>query len=369
MLSTQKKDKSIKDSSKEEKLEDKPKQQNIINIMNIDTLTNQNLLIEHNIKTHTFIIKNKTTLIGTFTAEQIFKYINADIDNFLLDITLGTSIDTITRYVCNMIDSNIVLISHTDSPITGNIDILVKLYKDLYDFEQTKMPIELEKLNENIREQVRFNNREFIYTVLLQIIRLFSAYTTSNININQQIKDLIMKYTIGAVYKMSIMVKDDVDYNLSYIKNLTHNMQNLNKIRDNMQEQINDLKKTMEIENTKIDSIILNMNSPQKQEYQDYQSKDLQECSDFSTNIAFAHAHKQIGGKNIANNLSSNLSSDSSSLYSETSLVSSNTITVTNNNKNNQTPTNPTPSLSSISNSRKISKAISSSLLGANSFN
>ena len=100
--------------------------------------------------------------------------------------------------------------------------------------------------------------------ILLQIIKLFSAYTTSNLQISQNVKDLIMKYTIGAVYKLSVMVKDDIDYNLSHIKDLTEDMSNLNKVRNNMNLQIDAISKAIEIENSKIDNIIMNMTNPTK---------------------------------------------------------------------------------------------------------
>jgi len=221
----------------------------INNIIVADTMGGNNLLVEHIKETHTFTIKNQNTTIGSFTSGQVFKYINPDIDNFLLDVTLGTSIDIITKYLCKLEDGEIILIPHTESPITGNIDILVKLYKDLYDYEQNKLSLEID-----LPEQTRFRNREFIYMILLQIIKLFSAYTTSNLQITQNVKDLIMKYTIGAVYKLSVMVKDDIDYNLSHIKNLTEDMSNLNKVRKNMQSQIDAISNAIQTENTKIDN-------------------------------------------------------------------------------------------------------------------
>jgi hypothetical protein len=274
MLSTQKPSKKEKSVILEkDKTNTQPIQNpsvNVINITNIETLGNNNLLVEHNKDTFTFTIKNRDTVIGTFSCGQIFKYLNQDIDNFLLDVTLGTSLDIIQKYLCKYENDELVLISHTESPITGNIDILVKLYKDLYEYESNKIPLELEKIDINIREEVRFKNREFIYTILLQIIKLFSSYTSSNIVINQQVKDLIMKYTIGAVYKLSVMVKDDIDYNLMYIKSLTSDMEDLNKIRNNMQGQINSFKESLEIENTKIDNIILNLSTSKTEIPKDY---------------------------------------------------------------------------------------------------
>lgn len=323
MLSTQKKSVNkteIKTDNKTDKEIDKKKEQtNLVNIINIETLTKDNLLVEHDKTTKIFTIKNRETIIGTFTAGQIFKYINPDIDNYLLDISLGTSIDVITKYLCKFENDELILISHLDSPITGNIDILTKIYRDLYDYEQTKLPLELEKIDINIREQVRFINREFIYTILLQIIKLFSSYTSSNTNINQQVKDLIIKYTIGAVYKLSTLVKNDIDYNLIQIKNLSDDMSNLNKIRENMQEQINIFKKDLEIENTKIDNIIMNLSSNNKEIPNIHGGNN----SDNSTTIITSSddLNSIINSNNKSNNKSNNNISKgiTSSLLSNTS--------------------------------------------------
>ena len=335
MLSIQKSKLNDEPKISEKKEQQQTQQHNTINIVNVATLDNNNLLVEHNHDTYTFTIKNRDNIIGTFTCGQIFKYLNQDIDNFLLDITLGTSLDIITKYLCKLNDDEIILISHTESPITGNIDILVKLYKDLYEYEQNKITIELEKINEEIREQTRFKNREFIYTILLQIIKLFSSYTSSNVNINQQVKDLIMKYTIGAVYKISVMVKDDVDYNLTYIKNLTVDMENLNKIRNNMQLQINNFKEALEIENSKIDNIIFNMTTTQMK-------------------------YDQIGGnKNTTTSLSTSTTQTTNNIENSDSNISS-VSSVSSENNYSHTPTN-----SSVR-SNNISRAISKSFLSDN---
>jgi len=260
MLSTQK----PKHSSKKEDIKTVDNKEQIeenqqINIVTVQRLTPDKYMVIHDKDSNKFIIKDNEVVKGFFTPAQIFKYLNDNVEGFLLDTDIITSKDVINNYICKQVDDTYELVPHTSSPITGNIDILVKLYKELVNFEQEKLQVEYEKLSSDVASSVRTINRDFIYTVLVQIIKLFSIYTSSQSVTNIQVKDLIMKYTIGAVYKLSVMIKEDLDINTVKIKSLTSDLENLKRIRENMNLQIEDLNKTLEVENTKIDEIILNM--------------------------------------------------------------------------------------------------------------
>ena len=103
---------------------------------------------------------------------QIYKFLNSNIDGYLIDVDLGVSIDIIRKYLINQTDDEFKLISHLESPITGNIDILVKIYQDLINYEKI-LENEYLHLNDVNKEIVIANNKKFIYEILTFIIKLF----------------------------------------------------------------------------------------------------------------------------------------------------------------------------------------------------
>jgi hypothetical protein len=234
--------------------------QQTINVVNINKNDSNSLIIIHDKDSHKFIIKDNDNVLGHFTVGQIFKFINSDIEGYLLDVDLGISVELIKRYLLNVDNLNVSLVSHLNSPITGSIELLVKLYKDIQSFEE-KLNIEYENLSENTKNLVKLKNKNFIYGILIHIIKLFATYTTTNKKLSEETKNMITSYSIGATYKINSMIKDDLDSNLNKIISLNNDLQNLKQIRENMTIQMIKLSKSVVLQNDKIDLLIMNLNS------------------------------------------------------------------------------------------------------------
>jgi hypothetical protein len=234
--------------------------QQTINVVNIAKNDNNSLLVIHDKDAHKFIIKDNDTTLGHFTIGQIFKFINNDIEGYLLDVDLGISVELIKKYLLNIDNDTITIVSHLESPITGNIELLVKLYKDIQSYED-KLNVEYEHLCENTKSLVKIKNKNFVYGILTHIIKLFATYTSTNKKLSDETKTMIMAYSIGAVYKVNSMIKDDLDSNLNKINSLHGDLNNLHKVRENMTQHILKLQNSIESQGEKIDSLIQNLKS------------------------------------------------------------------------------------------------------------
>lgn len=234
--------------------------QQTINVVNINKNDTNSLIVIHDKDSHKFIIKDNDNILGHFTVGQIFKFINSDIEGYLLDVDLGISVELIKLYLLNVDNDNVTLVSHLNSPITGSIELLVKLYKDIQYFEE-KLNIEYENLSENTKNLVKLKNKNFIYSILVHIIKLFATYTSTNKKLSEETKTMITSYSIGATYKLNSMVKEDIDLNLNKIISLNNDLQNLKQIRENMIVQMARLSKSIVSQNEKIDLLIMNLKS------------------------------------------------------------------------------------------------------------
>lgn len=234
--------------------------QQTINVVNINKNDTNSLMVIHDKDSHKFIIKDNDNVLGHFTVGQIFKFINSDIEGYLLDVDLGISVELIKRYLLNVENDTVTLVSHLNSPITGSIELLVKLYKDIQSFEE-KLNIEYENLSENTKNLVKLKNKNFIYGILVHIIKLFATYTSTNKKLPEETKTMISSYSIGATYKINSMIKEDIDSNLNKIISLNNDLQNLKQIRENMMVQMIKLSKSLVSQNDKIDLLIMNLQS------------------------------------------------------------------------------------------------------------
>ena len=130
-----------------------------INVINVNDINPDSILVYHDDEKYkfTFYDLNKN-LIGDFTILQVFKFINIDNDNYLTDVELSISKELIEKYLCNYDETrNINLISHMNSPFTGNIELLTKLYVDIYKLSEY-LNTELTKFQFSDAELIKHNN-------------------------------------------------------------------------------------------------------------------------------------------------------------------------------------------------------------------
>jgi hypothetical protein len=259
-------------SERSEKAEQKSVQKLEVNKTTINVINptaDNSILIDHDQVNKKFILKSNSNVIGYFTAGQIVKYLNQNIEGYLLSVDLNISQNIIEQYLVK----NGVLLTHLESPITGNIDILIKIYKDVQLFiEESKT--ELEKLDEKTIEEVQKTNKKFIYDILSLVIKLFTMFsgTVSQTKITSDLQTSILKYTAGALYRINSLLYDDVETLQEKVKLYKSDIDDLKSIKTKFNEKIQTFEDSIKLQNDKIDKIISNI----KDTKQDLNTDSLQ---------------------------------------------------------------------------------------------
>jgi hypothetical protein len=257
----------------------------VINIQHSDT---ESIIVETNYthKKFMFYDKNKNFL-GGFSIYDFIKYITSNVSfNFLSSADADTARPIIEKYILNikLIENlgdnkyQINMLNYFESPFMGNIEILVKLYAFIYDFEENEMKLELDKMSnhnlnnlnnlnnvnsvniENVHKEVEqvvniFNN--MLYILLNHMLRIISALTNKfSHNDDQKIKDSLLKYSVGIVYRLSKFIKNDVDKKITELDNLKSDILRINLIRSNLLTKVDLVQKSIDKQDAQINLLL-----------------------------------------------------------------------------------------------------------------
>ncbi|CAH6421804.1 Hypothetical protein KVN_LOCUS492 [uncultured virus] len=265
---------------------------------NINSENSENLFIYFNQSEKKFSFYNHSNnYIGSFTLFELLKYISEPFDqkNKFLDIVL-TNNESFqkAKYIINLFIFRkfnylnkikyleLKLHDYQTSAFMGDIELIMRLNKLLYEFESIHLENELQYVDEKNRGNIKQIIKKFIFMLLNYTIQLFSIVSEdikNNLNISSNVKNQIIKYTIGTLYKLSNYVQYELNKNLSKQKNYISLMESSNILKKKLDDKLDIitqlLKETTEnkqqenykiISDPKISSSILEENSKQKSE-------------------------------------------------------------------------------------------------------
>ena len=264
-------------------------QQNIVNNFNIiNPVSQDTIIVEHDKEKHEFTFKNaQSQLIGTFNIYQLFKYINKDIDMFLIDVVIGSTDTIISKYIYDIDNDKTKsydLLSHTDSPFTGNIELLVKLYADIIKIEN-ELYEKIMNLPKDLIEIIKITNNKFIYNLLLRILKI-SNMLLEQPNIDKQKKDVLLRYSIGTVYKLSNMTREELAIKKLQYDSIENDINKIIKIQSSINNKLDLLKNSIDTQNNNINFIVneYSSNKPEKDNLSStVKSKSSEESSEESS--------------------------------------------------------------------------------------
>lgn len=257
-----------------------------IHVNNVVNIIKQNdkdsILVDHSPEQmkFTFYDTNKN-LLGSFTALQLIKFIINKYPTFLQHIEMGIASDIIRKYVCNINnDGKVILVSHFDSPFTGNVEMLVKLYTDITKCD-VHISSELHKFVSKDAKIIQYIIKELHFTLLNHTLKIISSLTEilKDDDSKKNIRDNLLKYSVGIVYKITSLIRDDIHTKTLEYKSLQDDVVRLAKIKITMDEKMKTLYDIVEAQNTKIDDISANINNLH-----------------VSATISNGHDTRQIGG-------------------------------------------------------------------------
>lgn len=184
---------------------------------------------------NTFILCNENeTEIGTFTDEDIIKYITLKIEN---NIQQNIYINIIEKYICTVSYENNKLIdikfkSHKESPFMGDIEMLISLNDRLKKYESHD--------NYLMRNNIRY----FIYkfnVYILHIISLITEQLKNDIS-RKTIRESLIKYSCGLSYRISKYVKSQFDTLNNNIDEIKKQMSEIAEQYSSIQNRLNTVK-------------------------------------------------------------------------------------------------------------------------------
>jgi len=213
--------------------------------IHVSNVNNNTILLEYNDVTNRFLFyDNNKSFLGSFTEKELVKYvISKVVPNFMQNINCSTSVEIIEKFICS-IDPNtleINIVNHLTSPFTGNIEMLIKLYKNIERFEKEDLPNELLLHPSSDRNKINDLFTNLIFTLLnhiLKIITVLSDTLKSNNTEDSVIIEKFTKYSVAIVSKISNILKDKTDRKIKYIDELLEKKYKINNIRESLEERV-----------------------------------------------------------------------------------------------------------------------------------
>lgn len=229
----------------------------------IDALTNEINIDMINDKlstmTHDFMVScvddkfifyesiNKT-LYGSFSIDQLIKYIGSQQLKEFNDATtdIGFSESIIKKFIGDVSvdpDTDKIIInlkSPLESPLMGNINILININNKIFFYENNKLDNDLGKINDPTdRKKIKRIIKQFIYALLTHTLKVISTISNEIKDKNKpELKNNLLKYSVGITYRLSAFVKDHIDSQMMTVDKLNNNLEKLIKIRQSIDDKL-----------------------------------------------------------------------------------------------------------------------------------
>lgn len=212
-------------------------------------------------KEQKFIVYKEENLLGLFTMLGIIKYITSDISTkFLESVEYNQNKEFIEKYFCKKSDDGkIALSGYLDSPIMGNIEVVMKIYAELIKIENNLIQYEINKL-ENIEERKNITARikDLFYLILNHSLKLITNISDviKNDKEKGELKITLIKYSIFITNKINDLLCEKIndckdEYNLLELE-----IDHIKKTKSYTEKKINSFEKIISIQKSQIDKII-----------------------------------------------------------------------------------------------------------------
>jgi hypothetical protein len=224
-------------------------------------MNDENIIIKFSQKDNNFIIYDKDKFLGIFGIPHIIKYITSKISNdFLKNIEYESSIEIIEKFFCKFDNNdNINLIGYLNSPIMGNIEIMMKIYSEINKFDQTILQTSIEKIESkptknNIIKAIR-NLEYLILNHSLKLIVNISDAIKNDISKNE-LKIKLVKYSIFIVNKINYIICDNISDTKTDILLLNAELEQIKNIKSGFENKFKKIENAIERQNLQIQKII-----------------------------------------------------------------------------------------------------------------
>jgi hypothetical protein len=206
-----------------------------------NTINKKDLYISFNKSDNKFYFNDYNQRnLGSFAVEDIVKYITTAFDknsNFMpaTDIRgYNRSVQLIKLYIVNVNYKpdtkflDIKLHTHNTSAFMSDIEMLMRLNNLLYKFEQENLMKEAQNVPKKYVHELIFTVQKFIYMLhnyTLQLIATISDEIKKNPEISDDVKNNMIRYSVGIVYRISQFVQNQTKKLEGKMNDLTNILQ------------------------------------------------------------------------------------------------------------------------------------------------
>jgi len=162
-------------------------------------------------------------LIGSFTTEHMLKYFADKMDfrnQFLSNLDQKEYMDA-KILVKNFIGKGeydktaripiISLYSHEQSPLMGDIEVLMKINNSLHQFEKNKLHQELEFIDKKYRYNVETALRMFIYYMIVHTLGIIDMISRDvSVQLTPGMKQNLIKYAASLTFRVAQFVQNQI---------------------------------------------------------------------------------------------------------------------------------------------------------------
>lgn len=224
-------------------------------------MNDENIMIKFSPKDHTFMIYKQDKFLGLFGISHIIKYITSKISkDFLKTIEYESSIEIIEKFFCKFDkNDNIVLIGYLDSPLMGNIEIIMRFYSEINKFDQTVLQNNIEKLEStDLKNKIIKAIRNLEYLILNHSLKLIVNISDiiKNDNSKNELKTTLIKYSIFIINKINFIICDNISDTKTDILLLNTEFEQMKNIRSNIEKKVKKIEFIIDQQNSQIKKII-----------------------------------------------------------------------------------------------------------------
>jgi hypothetical protein len=230
-------------------------QDNIINAIIVETNSQQ--------KKFMFFDRMRNYL-GSFTIYEFIRCLTINTDpTFLSGIDCDTSRPVIEKYIAKIKTDDLTkkqtlaMLNYLESPFMGNVELLIKFYSYINEFEQTQFENELSKLQFDKRSKVRSIFDNMIYVLLNHILRIIGAIS-SKLQNNKN-KDTLLNYSVAIVYRLSKYVRSEIEKEITTISELKTELATMEKTKTELNTRLDTIQRTIDRQNTEIELVLKNI--------------------------------------------------------------------------------------------------------------
>jgi hypothetical protein len=240
----------------------KPETVNINKVVNVDVVrlpeNADAIIINYDKETKKFTFYDRSrSLIGFFTIIQLIKYIGNTVSNQFMSYVSPSNLleNLINAYLFKKDDGKLIWHNHLTSPFMGDIEMLIKLNTDMSEFINKSLDQELIKIeSKSERNKINDTIKKIYYDLLNHTLHIIASSSDDlrNDEDKKAIRDKLLKYSVGIMYKITTFTKLQLETYTNKQKELIDNMSRVTDLKKSLTNQITTLEEEIRKQNEKI---------------------------------------------------------------------------------------------------------------------